>query len=240
MEANYIPIKLPSNCKVYKDVDPSKLAIRTFKGKDEKLISELSYDNFEKKFVQVLKNVLRGIEPEKLTIGDRLFLMVWEVINSYGSKTPVEIVCSTCFRTVPIDVDLSALGVIELPDNFEEPRMIKLSSGKEAGIRLLRVEDQVKIEEYEKSGKGSHLYRIAMSLTGDGTVWHKMEMLEDLPVKDIALLRAFHEKYFHGPDMGVEYTCPQCGELGRVVLPFRLEFLFPLGEALTRLAGDAV
>ena len=240
MESNYLPIKLPSNCKVYKDVDPSKIAIRTFKGRDEKLIAELSYDNFEKKFLLVLKNVLQGIDPEKLTIGGRLFLMVWEVINSYGSKSPVEIVCSACFKPVTIDVDLAKLEVTELPDNFVEPWMVKLSSGKELGINLLRVADQLKIEDYEKSGKNVYLYRLATSLAGEDTVWHKMEMLEDLSVKDIALIRAFHEKYFHGPIMEVEYTCPQCGEHGRVMLPFRLEFLLPFGEALSRLAGDAV
>ena len=43
----YIPIKLPSKGLAYKDVDMSKIKIRTFKAKDEQLIAELNIDNTE-------------------------------------------------------------------------------------------------------------------------------------------------------------------------------------------------
>ena len=76
----YFTVKLPSKGLVYLDVEKDnakdQIQIRTFKGRDEKLIAEISSENFEKKFLTILQSVLKGIDPGKLTSGDRQALMI--------------------------------------------------------------------------------------------------------------------------------------------------------------------
>lgn len=240
MEVDYKPITLPSKCLVYKDVDPTKIQIRTLRGKDEKLIAEVNYDNYERQLLTILRNVIQGIDPAKLTLGDRLYILVWEAINSYGKDFDVEHNCTECFERVTSTVDLSTLEVVELPDDFKEPYPIKLSTGDVVNLRLFRVEDEIKIAEYEKNDKASWLYRFAVPIVSEKGIWDRVSFLENLPVKDMAAIRAFHNKFQHGPKMEATYTCRKCGGTGVVPVPFRTEMLFPYGNALRRYIADGV
>jgi len=241
MDEKYFQIKLPSKCLVYTDVDPTKAEIRTFKGKDEKLIAEISSENFEKKFVTVLNQVFRGIDPLKLTLGDELHLALWETINSYSKDFFVTHECEHCWQKSEFTVDLSTLDVIELPDDFKEPHEVKLpTSGEVVNLRLLRVADILNVDEVIKLGKNVWLYRYALSLVGEGGIWEKVEYLENLPSKDLMHIRAFHDKYVHGPKMETNYTCPKCGGTGVLPVPFRLDMLLPYGKNLSRYTGNAV
>lgn len=238
-------VKLPSKCLVYPEIDlakaPDAIKIRTFKGRDEKLIAELSNENFEKKFLTVLRGVFTGVDPLKLTLGDRMYLVLWEVINSYSKTFPIDFECEHCWQKITLDVDLTELEVIELPDTYKEPYELKLpESGNVVKVRLLRVEDIIKINELDKAGQNVWLYRYALSMVSDKGIWENVEFLENLSSKDLMVIRAFHSKFEHGPKMETSYECPKCGGTGIVPVPFRLEMLLPYGEKLRRYTGDAV
>ena len=242
MDEKYFQIELPSKCMVYKDVDPSVVEIRTFKGKDEKLISEISSENFEKKFVTVLKQVLKGIDPLQLTIGDELHLALWETINSYSKDFFVTHECEHCWKTSEVTVDLSTLEVVNLPDGFEEPKEVTLpESGDVVKLRLLRVADVIKTDEIVKMGKNVWLYRYALSIVDDEKgIWDKVTYLENMESKDLMHIRAFHDKHIHGPKMETSYECSNCGGVGLMPVPFRPDMLLPYGKTLSRYIGDAV
>lgn len=240
-----ISVKLPSKCLVYPEIDlaanPNLIQIRTFKGRDEKLIAELSNENFEKKFLTVLKGVFTGIDPSKLTIGDRMYLVLWEVINSYSKMFPVEFECEHCWQKSSFEVDLTSLEVVELPDTYKEPYELKLPvSGDLIKVRLLRIEDVMKVNDLDKAGQNVWLYRFALSIVGDKSVWENVEYLENLSTKDLMVIRAFHTKFEHGPKMETKYECPKCGGTGVMPVPFRLEMLLPYGKKLERYTGDAI
>lgn len=243
MEENYLPLNLPSKGLPYQDLpnfNLSEVKIRTLKGKDEKLLAELTYDNFERKFLVVLRNIVKGIDPEKLTIGDRLYILIWEAINSYSKDFDVEHTCENCFEKIISTIDLSSLEVIELPSDFKEPYSIKLSNGDTINVRLFRVEDEIKISDYEKTNNPSWVYRYALALIDDKGIWDRVNYLENLDVKDFAKIRAFHDKFYHGPKMEAKYVCQKCGGSGLVPVPFRIEMLFPYGKTLTKYFGNAV
>jgi hypothetical protein len=241
MDEKYFQIKLPSKCLAYKDVDPSKLEIRSFKGRDEKLIAEINPENFEKKFVTLLKQVFRGMEPTSLTLGDELHLALWETINSYSKTFFVEHECEHCWQKSEYSVDLSTIDVVELPDDFAEPKEIKLPESQETvRLRLLRVEDILKVESMAKSGQNVWLHRYALSLADESGIFDKVDRLEKMSSKDLMQIRAFHDKYMHGPKMESKYECPKCGGTGIMPVPFRLEMLLPYGKALSRYTGNAV
>ena len=238
---NYIQIKLPSRCIPYSGVDPTTIQIRTLKGRDEKLIAEMSDSNFDKKANILLASILKGIEPSKLTTGDRLHLLVWEVIHSYSKDFHVEFECDHCWQKSDYLVDLSKLDIAELPEDYKEPYEVKLpDSGTIVKLRLITIDDLFKVSEIEKLGQNVWLYRYALSIVDEKGIWDKVEMLENLSVKDMAVIRAFHEKFIHGPKMEAKYECPKCGGTGEIPVPFRLKMLLPYGKELRAFVGDAI
>lgn len=241
MSENFIPLKLPSKCKTYVDVDASQVAIRVLKGKDEKLIAEMTFDNLDRKFVVVLRNVMKGIDPAKLTLGDRKFVLVWLAINSYSKDFTIEAVCEHCLQKITTTIDLSTFEVNELPDGYKQPYTVKLKDGSDVNLRLLTVEDELKVVEHEKSGANGWLYRYALSIE-DSTksLAEKLMFLEDLNVNELATIRVFHEKYDHGPVMEAKYECPKCGGTGLTAVPFRIEMVFPYGKTLRSNFGATV
>lgn len=241
MLENYVNItnKIPSKCLVYPE--KTEISIRTLKGKDEKLVAEISANNFDVKFIQILKNVITGIEPTKLTLGDRMYLALWQTINSYSKDFAIEFECPDCWKKANYIVDLSILDNIELPKDFKEPYQVKLpKKGITLNLRLLRAEDLVKVDELVKANQNVWLYRYALSIVNDKTVWDNLDMLENMDVADIAVIRGFHDKFNHGPKMETGYKCPNCGGTGIMPVPFRLEMLLPYGEELQRHIRGAI
>ena len=238
---NYFPIVLPSKCQAYQGVDPTKIQIRTLKGEDEKLIAEISSDNFDKKYNIVLTRVLKGIDPINLTLGDRFYLIMWETINSYSKEFPVEHECEHCWQKFNYIVDLSQLEKIELPDNYKEPCEITLpKSGTKIKLRLLTVKDLIEIDVVEKQGQNAWLYRPALSIVDGRSLADKLDYLSKIDTQDLEYIRAFQDAFEHGLKMRTNYTCPKCGGTGVMPVPFRFEMLLSYGEILKRRVGDAI
>ena len=245
----YHDVELPSGGRPYggalKESD-GRIRIRTIKGRDEKLLAELSLDNFEKKFKLLLEGLIEGFDVANLTVGDRLHLSVWLSVNSYpeyARRFPFNFTCEQCGLSSDMEVDLSQMEVIDLPEDYEEPHRIKLQDESSVGVRLFRVQDEMNIATYEKQGgSGGWLYRYAQSIVDDrfANVQEKIQFLDDLDAGDLARIRAFQEEYAHGPVMETRYECEKCGGEGRVPVPFRLEMLFPYGETLKKHFGNAV
>jgi hypothetical protein len=233
MAIDFVKVELPSKGRVYEKFDATKVMVRPMRGKDEKIVAELSYDNFDRKFNALLKNVFVGVDTEKLTSGDRGYLVMWLVINSYSKDKVFEGYCQHCGAKVSLNVDLSKLDSTELPDDFKTPYPITLSDGTVIYVNLITCEDEIRLADMEKAYGENWLRRWALSISGDEqTFEQKLKFVEELPTRDLAKIRAFHEKFFHGPVMEWDYTCKDCGGAGRMAIPFQREWLFPYGKAL--------
>ena len=236
----FLPINLPSKCKPYEGVEPADIRVRPYKGKDEIFLAEINPINLEQKFVEVLKNVVSGIDPEKLTLGDRLYIIIWEYINSYSEVTQVKTMCSHCLRSIEVGVDLRILNSIELPDDFKQPFEKTLPSGKKVLLRLFNIKDEICSIEYEENLDNGYAYRLARTIVADGDILDRVTEVEAMSSKDTASIRAFHEEHYHGPEMSTKIKCPKCGEEEEVDIPFDLNFLFPVGEALRGAFGKGL
>ena len=231
MSEEFIHVDLPSRGLAYPGVDMSKVAIRTLTGKEEKLLAEMTSDNLEKKFLAVLKNVLQGMDPIKLTVGDRLYLIVWEAINSYTQKIDFDHICGICYQKIQTSADLSKLNIKELPKTYKEPYEVSLSNDKLIHLRLATVQDEINIADFEKRGESSYLYRFALTIVDNTDVVERMKFLEGLSGRDFVKIRAFQNKFYHGPDMTIKnHECELCGGVEDIPVPFRIGLLFQSGE----------
>ena len=231
----YVTVMLPSRGLPYEH-GRGEVEIRTMKGEDEKVLAELSVDNFDKKSAELLNRCVKGGNVIDFTIGDRLFLLIWQAINSYSPLYPVDLVCPQCFQKIMVDVDLSKLEVIYLPEDYKQPYPVQLSD-REIKLRLLTVRDEIAINEYGVTGQSTWLYRFAITIVSDSSVEDKVKMLEQMGTKDLSLIRAFHEKFVHGLDMNYKYQCPKCLGGDTLIVPFRLEMFLPTGTLVARASG---
>jgi hypothetical protein len=236
---NYLPIQLPSQCLTYKDINPEQIKIRNYVGSDEIMLCQITPINIERSYLMVLQNIIQGIDPKRLTLGDRLFIMIWEYANSYSNTVNVKTICESCLEEITIPADLNKLKAICLPDTYKEPYEKKLPSGKTILLKILTVEDEIEVEKW-KDQKEAPLYRLARSIVSKDDVLKVLDDLKSMPAKDVASIRAFHQKMFHGYDMNLECICPKCGAKEFVEVPFRLEFIFPTGKALGEYFGEGV
>lgn len=237
MNHQYFPISLPSNGRIYPIQD---ICARPLCGADEVLLAQMSPTNMEQRFLVLLQNVMQGVDPARLTLGDRLYMILWLTISSYTDTLPISYVCSGCFQEVDVEVDLKTMEVITLNDDFKQPYYIKLSDGQEIGLNLLTVNDMVQVERYLLNHEDDHVFKYSLTIDGPDPIEKKMELYQSLPIKDTAKIRAFQEKFFHGPKMTAIVCCPKCQAKEEVVVPFRFEMLFPTGGDLRRYFGERI
>ena len=233
--SDFLPITLPSKCIPYSGIRPEDILIRPYNGGDEIILAQINPVNLERNFLAVLKNVVRGIDPSQLTTGDRLYIIMWEYINSYSEKIRIKHICSHCLQEVEFEVNLKTdLQIAKLPDNYLELQTFTLPVSKETvQCRCLNLQDEVECEKMSNNGKDVYMYRFARSIMGIDDPFAHMERMKKWEAKDIARIRKFHDiDVFHGPTSEAKSVCPNCREEEEIIVPFRFEFLYPTGEAL--------
>jgi|GEM_PF-5453977 len=232
----YLPIQLPSRCLPYEGVKPEDITIRPYCGEDEILLAQINPANMERNFLAVLKRVLQGIDPIKLTLGDRLYIIIWEYINSYSETVKISAMCSHCLQTGEFIADLRKLDVAKLPEDFVQPQEVELPVSKEkVKLRLLTVEDRIESERLQDK-IDPYLYECACSVVCDN-VLKQVESIKSWKAKDTARVRYFHEQYKHGPILLQTLKCSRCGAGVEIIIPFRYDYFFPVGSYLRACFG---
>jgi len=234
MSDMYLPINLPSQGRTY-NVPAESISIRPYNGEDEMLLAQINPVNLERNFLTVLKRVVQGIDPKQLTLGDRLYIIIWEYINSYSETIRVkDIVCSHCLKKSDFVVDLRKLDVVSLSEGIPVIQDVELPISKQmVKLRILTVGDEVEVEKFQENNPAdAYFYRWARSIVGDKDVVTLIQEMKKWPAKDLARVRMFQEDMDHGPKTSILTACPKCGEEEEVAVPFRLELFYPYGEDL--------
>lgn len=239
--SEFLPIDLPSRCLVYSEVEPGSVTARSYQGQDEVYLSQINPANLEKNYFEVLKSLLKGVDPNKLTLGDRLYIIIWECINSYSDTLRVQSICPNCIKEIEVSVDLKSLEVIQLPEDFVQPYEVTLPvSGEKLLLRLFTVEDDIEVERYTQTNDDGYLYRYARSIVSDLDILQILAKLRTMASKDLMRIRAFHEKFYHGPEMLAKVSCPKCEREVEIDVPFRLDLFFPAGSIFGETFGKGV
>lgn len=235
---NYYELKLPSNGRVY---EKSVLKIRPFNGGDEEILASATEATMNDKIIEVLNRTIENGDVKNMTLGDRIYVIIWHAINSFEDGFTKDLVCEGCLQKTTIDYKLQDLEVKELPETYVEPYKLKLSCG-EVGIRLFRVNDELSAIRFSKGGANDYLYTLALSLDIPSCkdIGEKLEYLRDMSTKDLGKIKAFHEKYYHGPVFKTKYACGLCGYEGETSVPFRPEYIIKTGAELVKHYGDQI
>lgn len=236
----YHVLELPSKLQPYKE--GTQVSVRFLKGKDEKFVGELTLSNFDKKYNLLLNQVLKGIDPKELTLGDRTYIAIWLSMNCYSHIYPIDTICDKCFNQVKVNVDLTKLNKIYLPDGFKEPYPVALTDDKIIPMRLLRVRDQIAYQDYVSTRKEDDTnFKIVLTMDNTLSLAERIDYVSNLDTKNLSILKAFHDKHIHGIDLtSYKFDCPKCKEVGETPIPFRFELLFPDSETVEKFARDVV
>ena len=234
-------IQLPSLCKAYKGVDPNGVTVQPFNGEDEEILATAQAANVRSRVTEVLKRTVEGVDVASLTLGDRSYLMLWHAVNSFDDGFEQTIGCQSCGQSIVVKYNLKDLPVDKLADSYVEPYSITLSSGP-VTCRLITVKDEVAAAAWTAQGGNDYLYLYALTtkIPGCDSVADVLEALKKWPAKDFQLIKAFHEKFYHGPVFAHPYTCPLCGYKGDMVVPFRFTNIIPNVSKLRQYYGKQI
>jgi len=230
----YLPVQLPSRCRTYPDVDPDSIAVRPYTGEDEIILAQINPTNIERNFMTILNRVVQGVDPKILTLGDRLYLIIWEFINSYSDSMKINQTCSFCLEEAEFVVDLRKFPIQYLNESIEIPTPVELPiSGETVYLRPLTVADEVAVEKLVVGGTETHLYRFARSFVNVDNPIEQMEKMRSWHVKDVARVRYYHSvEIDHGPVTIGKVPCPKCKAEEEIEVPFRFDFFYPTGSTL--------
>ena len=218
-----IPMTLPSKYLPYDGIEPGSITVRMLKGSDEQRIARTAFDNISRRFIITLRDIVEGIDPKDLTVGDAQYIMLWLAINNYSNMYPVEFECEHCGVALDMSVDMNTINAKELPDDFTQPGEVHIGE-RLFKLRLTTLNDQAETFNYMAGGKkDGYLYSYARCIVDDDVdVITKLTILSDMAIKDFKKIKEFFEKNEHGPDMMARYKCNACEGEGRVYVPFRL------------------
>ena len=218
-----IPMTLPSRYLPYDGIEPGTITVRMLKGADEQRIARVALDNASKRFLVVLRDVVEGIDPKDLTVGDARYIMLWLGINNYSNMFPVSFDCEYCEAPIETSVDMNSINVVELPEDFTQPKDVTIG-GVLYKLRLATLHDQIETINFMDGGKkDGYLFSYARCIVDDKVdVLSRLIVLENMSTKDLGKIKDFFIDNDHGPDMMARYTCSKCEEEGRVLIPFRL------------------
>jgi hypothetical protein len=204
-----IEVELPSRGKFYNLPDPSKsVMVRALNFEDEKIVSEAIDDGRDAQHETLLRCV-SNVKHAELLLIDYLWLFVKIRELSYGKEHITGIACPGCKNKAEVTINTSDFPMIQLPEDFEDPREIKLPvTGILAKVRLPREKDANYLRD-SKSILGN-LWRFVESFNGNSNNKDLATVISKLPVKDAHILLDAIATRDYGLITKFNFVCHKC------------------------------
>jgi len=218
---NAIEVELPSECRVYKLIDPEQgITIRPMTFEDEKVL--VSANKSEDPVNIILNRCVTNINISDILPMDKLYLIMKLREISYGDDYHTMLICSNCKAENQTIIKLSQLNINPVPDDFCEPVVLKLPIlQKEIKLRYPRVKDEKIFSDPEKSL--DQLWRFVLEIDGHTDKSIISAVVNKLPLRDIrTILNTLRTDY--GVDTNVKFECNSCGGVSVVDLPITANF----------------
>lgn len=193
---------------------------------------------------EYLKSLIQSIDGEPCKIEDVMhllvpdyeFLLIENYITSFNSQLEFMNVCSSCGQLNKHEIDLSALPLLELPEDCEggpDPVMNILlpRSKKRARVGFLTVESDMILNEQMANQGNVDLnqgdFRALRALDGCDPITY--EYVVKLPLMDHKEIRKARRALQAGYDPLVSLVCESCQYYDVTNILGLRDFLFPSG-----------
>lgn len=216
-----VTINLPSKGRFYPTQGP--ITINSLKYEDEERILRAKSKGSDT-INSLLKNCVTGLDIPDLLQMDKLYLLLKVREVSYGAEYKFSMGCPHCSTDVTTQIDIAnGLGVVEVDDNLEDPRTVKLPKlGVEATVRFPRVRDEQFIADNESLSK--NLYRFVQSINGNSDSVFINKALKRMHIMDIKKIMKEVLRGEYGVDPRFMFDCPSCKESSTMAIPLDIDF----------------
>lgn len=227
----YYYVELPSNGVL--DY-PRTVEHRDVLWKDQKTLSSATDQTFKKTLNKVVKSILNNADWfENMTIIDRDYVLVWVFVNNFSTTKPIEFTCPECDNVDSMEYDIRDLSIDEISEDYKEPFEIPLQNSKKVWVRLPRVSDELKVDEFLRKNDSIKEDPDTLALYETIDVGYELPLKakikwieENFTAKDMAMVREFNNHFKYGLNDIIEHECSACGEVVHGRFPFRLEEIF--------------
>jgi len=212
---------LPSRGKFYTDFESIKISPLKFL--DEQLI--LTGKGLEKDIVtELLEKTVEGIDVNEILLMDKNYLLMKLREVSYGDDYEFSIVCRNCNHESRSKIELSKqLNMSQIPDDFEDPRTIKLPKlGVDVVIRLPRNREERYFSDTETSYQ--NLYRFIVSINGNTDPVFISKAINLMEIADVKKIYKEITNNPYGIDPRFVFKCGKCKHKETLAVPIDSDF----------------
>lgn len=220
-DASMTIIDLPSKGRFYTDFESIKISPLKFL--DEQLI--LTGKGLEKDIVtELLEKTVEGIDVNEILLMDKNYLLMKLREVSYGDDYEFSIVCRNCNHESRSKIELSKqLNMSQIPDDFEDPRTIKLPKlGVDVVIRLPRNREERYFSDTETSYQ--NLYRFIVSINGNTDPVFISKAINLMEIADVKKIYKEITNNPYGIDPRFVFKCGKCKHKETLAVPIDSDF----------------
>lgn len=231
---------LPSKFRLYPE--GTKIYARPLKVLEVKSLASLSDGNANYIINNIIKSTIKGIDPDKLLVADKLYLIFWLRANTYkDSGYVVDFNCRKCDTQSKYEFGLDCLNINEIKDEYNPNHEIVLSNGDKIKTRQLTVEFENVVPQFISKNKNAisqfndELLGIANLITEINdkpmSLMQKYDYLSELSPGDYVKIETYILDNEIGLDPIMNVTCKNCGGSSPVAVSFRSDFFIPRFES---------
>lgn len=241
-------IDLPSKGWFYDPDSPlaaGQVELKYMTAREEDILTSLNLIQKGVVLDRLLKAVVvtPQVNVDDLLVGDKNGILLASRILAYGKDYPSTITCRACGVINAVTIDLTSLNEKDVaePENKgkNEFEFVLPTSNKTVVFRALthgddkkinkEIEAQRKISEDVEYTQSTRLKFMIMSVDGDATETVIRSFVDnELITRDARALRQEYAKVIPDVDMTFEFTCTDCNDQRRILVPLGIDFFWPV------------
>jgi hypothetical protein len=163
----------------------------------------------------------------KLTVGDRVYIMFGLRRITLGDSYPFRATCPRCNVESMFQVSMADLDIQKMPEPEKRIYDYELPSGATVRFRIMTGLDEERLAQFKKlADKLSMALLVRIELLGGKPP--TMKDIKDMSMRDRDALRAYMDEVDGGVETELEMGCPNCGaEFEEQIDPGQPGFFFP-------------
>lgn len=216
-------VELPSRGKAYIESTGS-VDIRPFTYEDERSLRSLrNAKDADNAISTLVKNCMRGLDYESMTVEDKNYILFKLREISYGDDYIIEAQCQSCSAKNRLSVKISQVGVTYAPDDYKEPFSVTLPDSQQ---EVVFVTPRCQHEHFlgDMADFTDNMWQLMASVGEYKDERIKKEFLKATTVRDVSFLREAILKERYGMKKQMSYECAGCGEVNESIIPFNESF----------------